>query len=133
MIHHLMAVLTCIVASANAVSAGYLNASGPAPLRFHQPVVLAKPVLPPLPKDAPVTDFPIPAANESTNVTAVSASSASASPPAPIVITPQMLVDIFQGRRPGECGPETSVSVPLGFVPPPVGVGPSSHATYEAQ
>jgi hypothetical protein len=143
--HYLVALFSYSVAVTTGLSAGYLNTCGPAPLRFHSPPVLAKAALPPLPKDKPVADFPIPTANQTTNTTSVTASSESTnatvvsvsstpqSPAAPEIVTPQMLVDVFQGHRPGQCGSESSVTVPMGFVPPPASVGPSSHATYEVQ
>jgi hypothetical protein len=132
------AVLCAIVTAATAAGPGYLAAGHPSPLLFADHEEAHKGGLPPLPKDEPVADFPIPTNAMNRCVTEIVASSAPeyAAPDdvpmetAPPPVTPQVLVNYF---RTGTFGTNHNVSaiVPFGFAPPiSGGPPPSSTATY---
>jgi hypothetical protein len=133
----ILAVLCVIVTAATAARPGYLAAGYPSPLLFGDPGETRKNGLPPLPKDEPVADFPIPtnAMNRCATETVVSSGpeytgadgTAMDVPPPPV--TPQVLVDYFRTGNSSTNHGATAI-VPFGFVPPVSGPAPSSSATY---
>jgi hypothetical protein len=133
----ILAALCAIVTVATAARPGYLAAGYPSPLLFADPQDSHKGTLPPLPKDEPVADFPIPtnAMNRCATETVVSsapdytAMSGLAIDPVPSPVTPQVLVDYFRAGNSGTNHSATAI-VPFGFMPPVGGPAPSSSATY---
>jgi hypothetical protein len=127
---------------------GYLVTVGPSALCFQQPPV-PKPtvVLPPLPvaditptsTATPPPPAPTPVAGQrgpslSTNETiAVESPPARALPMLPettneVLVTPQMLLEFFRQKT----GRDTSVVLPLNFIPPQTSSRPSSTASYDS-
>jgi hypothetical protein len=134
----ILAVLCAIVTVATAARPGYLTTGHPSPLLFADPEEAPKGALPPLPKDEPVADFPIPTNAMNRCATEIVVSSAPeyaapdevpmemAAPP----VTPQVLVNYFRTGTSSTNHNVTAV-VPFGFVPPiSGGPPPSSTATY---
>lgn len=131
-------VALCVTATAATTARpGYLVAGCPSPLRFREPGEPHKAALPPLPKDEPAANFPIPTNTMSQGATetvvsstpeqpAVGGAAAEAGPPS---VTPQMLIDYFRSGSSDTNRSATAV-VPFGFVPPVGGPAPSSSATY---
>src|ERR1700722_7257216 len=121
----ILAVLCAIVKVATAARPGYLAAGQPAPLLFADREESHKGALPPLPKDEPVADFPIPTNAMNRCATEIVASSAPeyAAPDevpmemAPPPVTPQVLVNYF---RTGTSATNHNASAigPFGFAPP---------------
>jgi hypothetical protein len=133
----ILAALCAIVSVATAARPGYLAAGYPSPLLFGDPGDVHKGALPPLPKDEPVADFPIPTntLNRCAAETVVSSSpeytgmDGVTMDPVPPPVTPQVLIDYFRTGNSGSNHNATAV-VPFGFVPPTGGPALSSSATY---
>jgi hypothetical protein len=145
----LTALLLSIETVAMGVRPGYLVTVGPSALRFQQPPA-PKPmiaVLPPLPAmdTAPVAGMtslssaPAPSVTQqdthrSTNDTVAAQSPSSLALPLlpettnDVLVTPQMLLEFFRGKT----AHETSVILPLNFIPPQPLDRPSSTASYES-
>lgn len=145
--------LTVLLLSIETVAAGfrpgYLVTVGPSALRFQQPPgptpTIA--VLPPLPTAdttpaagmTPQSSAPAPSvAPQGTHLTtndtmAVQSRPSLAFPLLPeatndVLVTPQMLLEFFRGKA----GHETSVMLPLNFIPPQTLDRPSSTASYDS-
>jgi hypothetical protein len=144
----LTALLLSIEAMAAGLRPGYLATLGPSALRFQQPPA-QKPtaaVLPPLPAAetipaAAVTSqasVPAPSViqemHRSTNDTVAVQSPPSLTLPLlpettnDVLVTPQMLLEFFRQKT----GRETSVVLPLNFIPPQTSYRPSSTASYDS-
>ena len=145
--------LTVLLLSIETVAAGfrpgYLVTGGPSALRFQQPPA-PKPtiaVLPPLPtadttpaagmtsqSSAPTASVAPQETPLTTNDTmAVQSRPSWALPLLPettndVLVTPQMLLEFFRGKT----GHETSVMLPLNFIPPQTLDRPSSTASYDS-
>ena len=127
---------------------GYLVTVGPSALCFQQPPV-PKPVvvLPPLPiadttpsaTATPPSPAPTPVAGQQEKSQPTHETVAVQSPPAlalpmlpettnEVLITPQMLLEFFRQKT----GRDTSVVLPLNFIPPQTSYRPSSTASYDS-
>ncbi len=128
----------CALFLPGALYAGYLNTTGPVPLRFEKaiaPAVNAR-RLPPLPADNPPEQPPLPTPEDAQTGTERAKTNTAEAKPAhdattpTLAITPQMLLEFFR-PRPGEGqGEGSSVYLPFQFVPPIATLPPSSSATY---
>jgi len=131
-----LAALFTIVAAV-AAQPGYLSTGCPAPLRFSDPVVRRQGALPPLPKDEPVPDFPIPTGAEAPCATGTIITSEPVRVPAAEAapdngqgaVSQQMLLEYFHNGSGGTNHNATTV-VPFGFMPPASAPAPSSTAAY---
>lgn len=143
------ALLLSIETLAAGLHSGYLVAVGPSALHFQQPPA-QKPtpaVLPPLPiadTTPAATASPPPSAPSSvagpretssfTNETVAVQSPPSITLPMlpettnEVLVTPQMLLEFFRQKT----GHETSVLLPLNFIPPQTSSRPSSTASYDS-
>jgi hypothetical protein len=133
----LLVALSSAVTRATTARPGYLAAGYPSTLHFSEPGEPHKAALPPLPKDEPEADFPIPT-NAMTRCASGTIVSSGPEQPAgvglptdavPPSVTPQILIDYFRGGNSGTNRNSTAV-VPFGFVPPAGEPAPSSSATY---
>ena len=145
---------TALLLGIETAAAGYLSSVGPSALRFQQPRTskTAMAVLPPLPAvitnsasaAMPQTATLAPAipqqeSNRSTNNSiTVQSSPSPALPLLPeaatndVLVTPQMLLQFFTQKSGHSSGGETSVVLPMNFVPPQTTYRPSSTASYES-
>jgi hypothetical protein len=132
----LVAVFGCTVLAGP--QRGYLATLGPVPLRFQAsplpPTVVC--VLPPPAREVPVASAPVclQQMSQPTNETVAVQSPAPVAPSTmpettnEAIVTPQMLLEFFRQKA----GHDTSVVLPLNFVPPQSSYRPSSTATYES-